>query len=124
MGAGRCLRYGTSFMSAEMELNSSDAKLRGMIQISGGAMRYGGQALFEGLNWLVGPEDRIGIVGENGSGKTTLLKILAGIEHLDAGEIYAAEGLADRLSPARRAETGRENAVRRVPERIRRGHCA
>ena len=56
-------------------------------------MRYGGQTLFEGLDWLVGPEDRIGIVGENGSGKTTLLKILAGIEHLDAGETTRQRGL-------------------------------
>ena len=64
-----------------------------MIQISGGAMRYGGQALFEGLDWLVGPQDRIGIVGENGSGKTTLLKILAGTERLDAGGMTRQRGL-------------------------------
>ena len=64
-----------------------------MIQISGGAMRYGERTLFEGLDWLVGPEDRIGIVGANGSGKTTLLKILADIEHLDAGRMTQQKGL-------------------------------
>jgi ATP-binding cassette subfamily F protein 3 len=64
-----------------------------MIQISGGAMRFGARTLFEGLDWLVGPEDRMGIVGANGSGKTTLLKILADIEHLDAGEITRQKGV-------------------------------
>ena len=64
-----------------------------MIQISGGAMRYGERTLFEGLDWLVGPEDRIGIVGANGSGKTTLLKILTGLEHLDGGTITRQKGL-------------------------------
>jgi len=64
-----------------------------MIQISSGAMRFGAQTLFEGLDWLVGPEDRMGIVGANGSGKTTLLKILADIEHLDAGTITRQKGL-------------------------------
>ncbi len=64
-----------------------------MIQISGGAMRFGAQTLFEGLDWLVGPTDRMGIVGANGSGKTTLLKILADIEHLDAGDITRQKGL-------------------------------
>ena len=64
-----------------------------MIQVSGGAMRYGERTLFEGLDWLVGPEDRIGIVGANGSGKTTLLRILAGLEHLDSGTITRQKGL-------------------------------
>lgn len=64
-----------------------------MIQISGGAMRFGARTLFEGLDWLVGPEDRMGIVGANGSGKTTLLRILADIEHLDAGEITRQKGV-------------------------------
>ena len=64
-----------------------------MIQISGGAMRYGERTLFEGLDWLVGPEDRLGIVGANGSGKTTLLRILAGLEHLDSGTITRQKAL-------------------------------
>jgi ATP-binding cassette subfamily F protein 3 len=64
-----------------------------MIQISGGAMRFGARTLFEGLDWLVGPQDRMGIVGANGSGKTTLLKILADIEHLDKGTVTRQKGL-------------------------------
>ena len=50
-------------------------------------MRYGARVLFDGLDWMVSPEDRIGIVGGNGSGKSTLLKILHGTERLDVGSI-------------------------------------
>ena len=64
-----------------------------MIQIAEGSMRYGARTLFEGLNWLVQPQDRIGIVGANGTGKSTLLKILAEIERLDAGEVNRQKGL-------------------------------
>lgn len=44
----------------------------------------GGERLFEGLAFAVGPGDRIGVVGKNGRGKTTLLKVLSGA--LDATE--------------------------------------
>jgi ATP-binding cassette subfamily F protein 3 len=64
-----------------------------MIQISGGAMRYGEKVLFTGLDWLITPQDRLGIVGANGTGKTTLLRILAGIEHLDNGRIQRQKQL-------------------------------
>ena len=50
-------------------------------------MRYGARVLFDGLDWLVTPADRIGIVGGNGTGKSTLLKILHGTEQLDVGAI-------------------------------------
>lgn len=50
-------------------------------------MRYGERVLFDELDWLVAPGDRIGVVGGNGTGKSTLLKIIHGSEQLDRGEI-------------------------------------
>lgn len=64
-----------------------------MLQIIDGAMRYGDRTLFEGLNWLIQPEDKIGVVGANGTGKSTILKILQGLEHLDDGEVNSQNGL-------------------------------
>ncbi len=48
-------------------------------------MRYGAHLLFDGMDWLITPTDRIGVVGGNGTGKSTLLKILFGSERLDLG---------------------------------------
>ncbi len=64
-----------------------------MLQIIDGAMRYGDRTLFEGLNWLIQPQDKIGVVGANGTGKSTILKILQGLEHLDDGEVNSQKGL-------------------------------
>jgi ABC-type molybdenum transport system ATPase subunit/photorepair protein PhrA len=54
-----------------------------MIQLSGAGKRFGPKLLFEDLNWLVTPKERVGIVGANGTGKSTLLKVLGGMESLD-----------------------------------------
>jgi ATP-binding cassette, subfamily F, member 3 len=62
-----------------------------MIQLSGAGKHFGPKTLFEGLDWLVGPKDRVGLVGANGTGKSTLLKVLAGMESLDEGVLSAAK---------------------------------
>ena len=54
-----------------------------MIQLSNAGKRFGPKLLFEGLDWLITPKDRVGLVGANGTGKSTLLRILAGLEPLD-----------------------------------------
>jgi ATP-binding cassette subfamily F protein 3 len=70
-----------------------------MIQLNGAAKSFGHRLLFEGLDWLVRPDDRIGLVGANGTGKSTLLKILAGTETLDNGNIIRAKGTTASYLP-------------------------
>jgi len=61
-----------------------------MIQLSSAGKRFGPKLLFENLDWLITPHDRVGLVGANGTGKSTLLKILGGMESLDYGSMTAA----------------------------------
>ena len=37
-----------------------------------------GTPVFSGIEWLIGPGERIGILGANGAGKTTLLRVMTG----------------------------------------------
>lgn len=64
-----------------------------MIQLTEAGKRFGPKVLFEELNWLITPKDRIGIVGGNGTGKSTLLKVLAGIDGLESGTIQVQKGI-------------------------------
>ncbi|MGE5646464.1 MAG: ribosomal protection-like ABC-F family protein [Acidobacteriota bacterium] len=70
-----------------------------MVQLSGASKRFGHKLLFEGVDWLVTPNDRVGLVGANGTGKSTVLKILAGMESLDGGSRTAQRGLTAGYLP-------------------------
>jgi ATP-binding cassette, subfamily F, member 3 len=64
-----------------------------MIQLTGAGKRFGHKLLFENLDWLINPKDRVGLVGGNGTGKSTLLKALGGLEQFDMGSINVMKGL-------------------------------
>ena len=70
-----------------------------MLQLSGAGKRYGHKLLFQGVDWLITPNDRIGLVGANGTGKSTVLKILAGLETLDQGALTGTRGLTAGYLP-------------------------
>jgi ATP-binding cassette subfamily F protein 3 len=70
-----------------------------MIQLQGAGKRFGPKLLFEGIDWLVTPQERAGLVGGNGAGKSTLLKILAGLETLDYGECHRMRGMSTGYLP-------------------------
>lgn len=43
--------------------------------------------ILNGINWIIGPGDRLGILGENGAGKSTLLKVISGSLAPNSGRV-------------------------------------
>jgi ATPase subunit of ABC transporter with duplicated ATPase domains len=41
-------------------------------------LHAGPKLILDGVSWLIGPGDRVAVMGANGAGKTTLLRLLAG----------------------------------------------
>jgi ABC transport system ATP-binding/permease protein len=66
-----------------------------VVELHGVSDGYGDHLLFEDVDLLLGPAERLGVVGINGSGKSTLLDLLAGRRRPRAGRI--ARGSTVRL---------------------------
>lgn len=56
-----------------------------LLQLSGISLTFGGNPVFDGLDLVVQPGDRVALVGRNGSGKSTLMKVMAGLVEPDLG---------------------------------------
>ncbi|WP_248922517.1 ABC-F family ATP-binding cassette domain-containing protein [Olsenella intestinalis] len=80
-------------VDAAMELLAGDPPLRNSIELKRMAVSrlgkqvielknvscgYDGRDVLSGVDWIIGPGDRVGILGENGVGKSTLLKVMVG----------------------------------------------
>ncbi len=61
-----------------------------MIIINQVTHNFGKKVLFNKINCVINPHDRIALVGSNGSGKTTLLRMLMGELESDSGSIDKA----------------------------------
>lgn len=62
-----------------------------MITINQISHNFGKKVLFNGINAVIGLQDRIALVGSNGSGKTTLLRMLMGELEPESGTIDKPE---------------------------------
>jgi ATPase subunit of ABC transporter with duplicated ATPase domains len=79
----------------------------------------GQTVVLSGIDLLIGPEQRIGVLGPNGVGKTTLLRILAGLDAPDSGSLTltppgATVGYLAQEPEVRPGETLREMLLRRT----------
>ncbi len=58
-----------------------------VLSIRGVNKRFGAVQVLTDVSLEVSPGEVVALVGDNGAGKSTLIKIVAGVYHLDAGEI-------------------------------------
>ena len=79
--------------SINVDFTSSERRSKKLIEAMEVVKSMGGRKLFGPLNFMLGPGDKLGLLGGNGSGKSTLLKLLAGALDPDSGRIKRADGL-------------------------------
>ncbi|HCO68617.1 MAG TPA: glycosyl transferase family 2 [Dysgonomonas sp.] len=64
-----------------------------MLIVEGLTVEFGGRTLFNNINFIINPKDRIALVGKNGAGKSTMLKILAGVNNNHRGTVAGPDGM-------------------------------
>ena len=71
---------------ATVEMSAASSRLgKKIIELSHVRKSYGGRDVIRDFSYLVGRDDRVGIVGRNGAGKSTLLGMTAGLLAPDSG---------------------------------------
>ena len=58
-----------------------------MISINNLKVEFSSHLLFDNINYVINPRDKIALVGKNGAGKSTMLKIIAGLQHPTSGSV-------------------------------------
>jgi len=108
--------------SIGIDFSASGRKSKQLLVAKDVTKRFNEKPVVTNLDLILGPGQRLGLLGPNGSGKTTLLRLLAGTLEPDAGTIVRAEGLRivsfeqhreslDQAAPLRRALAPSGDAV-------------
>src|SRR3982074_3975727 len=63
---------------------------------------FGALEVIHGVSVLIGDGEFVVLVGPSGCGKSTLLRMIAGLEHISAGEIRISDRVVNNLPPKER----------------------
>ena len=72
------------------------------IRMQGLVKRYGDVTVVPSLDLQIHDQEFVVFVGPSGCGKSTLLRVIAGLEPIDAGELYIGDRLVNGVSPSER----------------------
>jgi ATP-binding cassette subfamily F protein uup len=100
--------------AAGIDFSSSGRKTKRLLHAQGVGKSYDGQTVLRGVDLLLGPGTRLGVLGANGSGKSTLLAILAGTLEPDAGTVDRAPLLRTVYFEQSRASLDRTVSLKRA----------
>jgi ABC transport system ATP-binding/permease protein len=83
----------TQSETAGIDFSGTERKTKRLVVAAGLSKSFATRAIVRGLDLVLSPGQRLGLLGANGSGKTTLLRLLAGLEAPDSGTVVHAEKL-------------------------------
>lgn len=59
-----------------------------LLEVKNIVKRFGGLTAVDNVNMKILPGEVVGILGDNGAGKSTLIKVISGVYHAEAGQIF------------------------------------
>lgn len=83
-----------------------------VVELTNVTERFDHRTVLDGVNWIIGPGDRVGILGENGAGKTTLLGIIQGALAPSAGRVKIGKTVKFAVLSQRLDELDKQGAYR------------
>ena len=99
---------------AAVDFTASGRRTRKLVELKNVTRKVGGRVLFEGLDLVLAPGGKLGLIGPNGGGKTTLVRVLAGLDSPDAGQAIFAENVQIVLFDQHREELDLSQTLRRA----------
>ena len=102
----------TAGRAAGIDFEATGRKTRILLAAEGIEARPAGRPLFSGLDVLLSPGSRLGLIGPNGSGKTTLIRLLTGEREPAGGAIRRADRLQVVLFDQAREQLDPEATLR------------
>ena len=84
--------------SAGIDFVGTGRQTRKLLTATGISRSIAGRSLFYGLDLMLSPGTKLGLLGPNGSGKSTLLRTIAGEIDPDTGAVTRADGLRSVMS--------------------------
>ena len=99
---------------SQFDFSSSKRESQKLLVATNVTKSMGNRLLFSGIDLVLSPGVRLGIVGLNGSGKTTLLRLLKGEITPDKGTIKYADGIKIVYFDQHRAQLPDATSLRRA----------
>ena len=107
-------RNNTQGNAVRIDFTSSDRQANKLLVLKNAGKSYGGRRVIGGVNLILSPGMKLGLLGGNGSGKTTLLRMMTGDLQPDEGTVVPAEKLRVVCFDQNREQLDKEATLRRA----------
>ncbi len=93
----------TERRTAAIDFSATDRRTKRLLVAEQAGKSFGARRILDGVDVVLGPGTRLGLLGPNGSGKSTLIRLLTGELEPDTGRITRADGLRVAMLDQHRA---------------------